>query len=132
MSQAASEKLIDLVKKSELVPPKKLDGFLEKASQKPGGVPADQGKLAELLVEDGLLTRWQADKLLAGKHRGFRLGKYKLLGQIAAVLPAVVGGYAVSAVTLFGLRVEFGVFAVPVTVGWFLAAGTLSAGGFSL
>lgn len=48
--------------------------------------------------------------------------RYKLVGQVAAVLPAVLGGYAVSAVTLFGLRVEFGVFAVPVTVLWFLAA----------
>ena len=41
----------------------------------------DQGRLAELMVEAGLLTRWQADKLLAGKHKGFRLGKYKLLGE---------------------------------------------------
>jgi serine/threonine-protein kinase len=42
----------------------------------------DQNRLTELLVEANLLTRWQADKLLAGKHKGFRLGKYKLLGQI--------------------------------------------------
>lgn len=82
MSQDASEKLIDLVKRSDLVPPKKLDGFLEKVTKAPGGMPGDQEKLAEMLVADGLLTRWQADKLLAGKHRGFRLGKYKLLGQI--------------------------------------------------
>ncbi|TWT95896.1 Serine/threonine-protein kinase PrkC [Botrimarina colliarenosi] len=82
MSQDASDKLIDLVKRSELVPSKKLDSFLEKAAQAPGGVPASQDKVAEMLVADGLLTRWQADKLLAGKHRGFRLGKYKLLGEI--------------------------------------------------
>jgi serine/threonine-protein kinase len=82
MSQDASEKLLDLVKRSDLVTPKKLDGFLEKVAQAPGGMPADQEKLAEMLVADGLLTRWQAEKLLAGKHRGFRLGKYKLLGQI--------------------------------------------------
>lgn len=48
--------------------------------------------------------------------------RFKLVGQIAAVLPAILSGYAMSAVTLFGLRVEFGVFAVPVTVLWFLAA----------
>ena len=82
MSNDASEKLIDLVKRSDLVTPKKLDAFLEKSAQSPGGMPAEQEKVAELLVADGLLTRWQADKLLAGKHRGFRLGKYKLLGQI--------------------------------------------------
>lgn len=48
--------------------------------------------------------------------------RYKLLGQIVAVLPAVFGGYTVSAVTLFGLQIEFGVFGVPLTVLWFLAA----------
>ena len=41
-----------------------------------------QNRLAELLIQANLITRWQADKLLAGKHKGFRLGKYKLLGQI--------------------------------------------------
>jgi len=82
MSQAASDKLIELVKRSDLVPPKKLDGFLAKLASHEHGLPDKQEEIAQLLVEDGLLTRWQADKLLAGKHRGFRLGKYKLLGQI--------------------------------------------------
>lgn len=81
MSEAA-DKLIDLVKRSELVTEKKLDGFLERSVKAPGGLPDDPAKVAEMLIADGLLTRWQADKLLAGKHRGFRLGKYKLLGQI--------------------------------------------------
>lgn len=48
--------------------------------------------------------------------------RYKLLGQIAAVLPAVFGGYTVSAVTLFGIQIDFGVFGMPLTVLWFLAA----------
>lgn len=78
MSQVASDKLIELVKRSDLVPQKKLEKFLRELP----AVPEEQEKLSSLLVEDGLLTQWQADKLLAGKHRGFRLGKYKLLGQI--------------------------------------------------
>lgn len=81
MSQG-SEKLIELVKRSELVPTKKLDGFLEKHASGSASLPEKPEKLAEMLVEDGLLTKWQSDKLLAGKHRGFKLGKYKLLGQI--------------------------------------------------
>ncbi|QDT68323.1 Serine/threonine-protein kinase PrkC [Planctomycetes bacterium MalM25] len=81
MSQG-SEKLIDLVKRSELVPTKKLDGFLEKHASGSASLPDKPEELAKMLVEDGLLTKWQADKLLAGKHRGFKLGKYKLLGQI--------------------------------------------------
>ncbi len=48
--------------------------------------------------------------------------RYKVLGQIGAVLPAVFGGYTISAVSAFGLPVEFGIFAVPVSVLWFLAA----------
>ena len=32
------------------------------------------------------------------------------------------GGYTISAVTLFGQNVEFGIFAAPVTLLWFLAA----------
>ena len=35
------------------------------------------------LITAGLLTRWQCDKLLEGKHKGFFLGKYKLLGHWA-------------------------------------------------
>lgn len=48
--------------------------------------------------------------------------RFKLVGQIVAILPAVFGGYTISAVSAFGLPVEFGIFAVPVTVLWFLAA----------
>ncbi len=36
-------------------------------------------RLAEGLVGAGLLTHWQANKLLAGKSKGFYLGSYRLL-----------------------------------------------------
>ncbi len=36
-------------------------------------------RLAEGLVGADILTRWQANKLLAGKSRGFYLGSYRLL-----------------------------------------------------
>jgi UDP-GlcNAc:undecaprenyl-phosphate GlcNAc-1-phosphate transferase len=49
--------------------------------------------------------------------------RFKLLGQIFAILLAVVGGgYVIDRVVVFGQPVEFGVFAVPVTALWFLAA----------
>ena len=81
MSQVAADKLLELVRRSDLVPAKKLDAFIEKDVAEHGHTE-DQNALSKRLVEAGLLTQWQADKLLAGKHRGFRLGKYKLLGQI--------------------------------------------------
>ncbi|MBN1852810.1 MAG: serine/threonine protein kinase, partial [Pirellulales bacterium] len=39
-------------------------------------------QFTDALVEEKLITRWQADMLLSGKHKGFQLGKYKLLGHI--------------------------------------------------
>lgn len=39
-------------------------------------------QLSDAFVERGWVTRWQADMLLDGKHRGFQLGKYRLLSQL--------------------------------------------------
>jgi serine/threonine protein kinase len=38
---------------------------------------------SDWLVQAGFLTRWQADKLLQARHRGFFLGEYKLRRKIA-------------------------------------------------
>ena len=40
----------------------------------------DAKRLAVFLVKRGELTTWQAEKLLVGKHKGYSLGKYRLLG----------------------------------------------------
>ncbi|MEO1498598.1 MAG: serine/threonine-protein kinase [Planctomycetota bacterium] len=82
MSELDADKLIDLVRRSALIEPKKLDAQLEKLAAAPGGVPKEPAAVSKALIEAGLLTQWQADKLLAGKHKGFKLGKYKLLGAI--------------------------------------------------
>lgn len=42
----------------------------------------DARELAAVLVSRNLVTRWQADKLMQGKHRGFFLGKYRLLSHL--------------------------------------------------
>jgi serine/threonine protein kinase len=83
MTKVATNKFLDLVRRSALVDEVRLTAFLDKATLDHGeALLEDQDKLASLMVEANLLTRWQADKLLAGKHRGFKLGKYKLLGAI--------------------------------------------------
>jgi eukaryotic-like serine/threonine-protein kinase len=83
MTKVTTNKLVDLLRRSNLVDEAKLTAFLESATRTHGEAALeDQNRLANLLIEANLITRWQADKLLAGKHRGFRLGKYKLLGQI--------------------------------------------------
>lgn len=40
---------------------------------------ADAKTFALYLLEKKVLSRWQAENLLKGKHKGFRLGKYRLI-----------------------------------------------------
>jgi serine/threonine-protein kinase len=80
MSKAVAQSFLDLVRRSQLVEEDQLEKFLaEYRKANDGGLPERQEALAEALIEAGLLTDWQADKLLAGKHKGFILGRYKLL-----------------------------------------------------
>ena len=83
MAELTANKLLDLIKRSGLIENDRLTAFLDKLAASSGGsIPDDQQVLAERMMEAGLLSKWQADKLLAGKHKGFRLGKYKLIDQI--------------------------------------------------
>jgi len=78
-----AQSFLDLVKRSQLVEEDQLEKFLaEFRAQNGDELPERQEALAEALVEAELITQWQAEKLLAGKHRGFMLGKYKLLGEL--------------------------------------------------
>jgi eukaryotic-like serine/threonine-protein kinase len=44
------------------------------------GVDLDNANaIADTLIDMQVLTRWQADKVLEGKHKGFFLGSYRLL-----------------------------------------------------
>lgn len=80
MTKAVAQNFIDLVKRSQLVEEEQLEKFLAKLRAKSGGkLPDSQEEIAQALIEADLLTDWQAEKLLSGKHRGFILGKYKLL-----------------------------------------------------
>jgi serine/threonine protein kinase len=82
MTKVTANKLIELLRRSGLVDEVRLTTFLEKTTAEHGDAALEDARMADLLIEAGLVTRWQADKLLAGKHKGFRIGKYKLLGQI--------------------------------------------------
>jgi serine/threonine protein kinase len=70
---------LDLVRRSQLVEDDQLTRFLGTLTGPGGQLPEENEQLAAAMVSAGLLTDWQADKLLAGKHKGFMLGKYKLL-----------------------------------------------------
>ncbi len=83
MSQLTSERFLQMVAKSGLVEPKANERLLEQIREKSGGgLPENPRKLASYFKKEGLLTDWHIEKLLAGKYKGFFLGKYKLLGHI--------------------------------------------------
>ncbi len=80
MSNAVAQSFLDLVRRSQLIEEDQLDKFLaEFTARHDGSMPEAQEKLADALVAAEMITQWQADKLLAGKHKGFVLGKYKLM-----------------------------------------------------
>ena len=83
MTEALTNKLLHNIKRSGLIEEDRLKSFLIKAATDQGGaLPDDPQELSALFVAEGLITEWQAKKLLAGKHRGFLLGKYKLQGEV--------------------------------------------------
>lgn len=79
MPVASVDDLVALVKRSGLVGDDQLERFLA-----PGSRPDDPAELADALAQASLLTPWQRDKLLAGRYKGFFLGKYKILAKLGA------------------------------------------------
>jgi serine/threonine-protein kinase len=71
------ETFLERVRSSGLISPEELQKALE-------GLPeTDRGKVvARALVERGLLTKFQAERLLAGKTGGFLIGQYRILDEL--------------------------------------------------
>lgn len=73
-----AEALIGMLKQSGLVEGDQLDAAV--ARWKSNDIDITRPRLIAIqAVKEELITRWQAEKLLQGKHRGFFLGKYRLL-----------------------------------------------------
>ncbi|OHB79407.1 MAG: hypothetical protein A2V98_13145, partial [Planctomycetes bacterium RBG_16_64_12] len=83
MARRTVDNFLDLVRRSGLVERDQLERVLlhlkKEADRKP---ITDPDYVALRLVEAGLLSRWQCEKLLEGRHKGFFLGKYKLLDHL--------------------------------------------------
>ncbi len=73
-----AESFVAVLKKSGLVESDRLQKAIATYAAG-GGSAEDSAKLAEHLIANGTVTRWQAEKLLQGKHKGYFLGKYRLL-----------------------------------------------------
>lgn len=85
MATLSVDKFVELVRKSGLVEESRLNAVLEEVARdtsEADGETLDSLKLAQKLLDEKLLTPWQCDRLKEGRHKGFVLGKYKLLGLI--------------------------------------------------
>jgi serine/threonine-protein kinase len=75
--------LLDRVRRSGIVPTDRLEGFLV-GVQSSSTLPATPSEMLDRLVEAGMITRFHAERLAEGKYKGFQLGSYLILDQIAA------------------------------------------------
>jgi serine/threonine-protein kinase len=73
-----------LVNKSKLVSRDQLEKAIGQWQQQTGGTTKDWRSLAKILVELNLLTPWQCGNLAKGRHKGFFIGKYKILSLLGA------------------------------------------------
>lgn len=72
------ESFLQVVRQSGLIDKDQLQKLLQDYEARGVDVTKAQS-IADALVGGEVITRWQAEKLLVGKHKGFSLGKYKLL-----------------------------------------------------
>ena len=72
--------VLALVRRAEIADDDVLAGFLTHS----GPVPPTAPDTATRLIQAGILTPFQARLILQGKHRGFKLGPYRILNQIGA------------------------------------------------
>ena len=72
------ETFVAVLKKSVLVDPERLKKVIAGFTPT-GGDGVDATPLVEFLISNNTITRWQSEKLLQGKHKGYFLGKYRLL-----------------------------------------------------
>ncbi len=73
-----AESFLQVVRQSGLIDKDQLSKLLQTYSVCGVDVTKSQD-IANAMIAGDWLTRWQAEKLLAGRHKGFFLGKYRLL-----------------------------------------------------
>lgn len=81
-SEASSPEFVQLIAAAGILPDRVLDDVRLKV--RAGKYPLDPNELARLLIRDGLITDYQAKKLLTGKTGGLRIDKYVILDRIGS------------------------------------------------
>lgn len=80
---ATIEEFHDLVLKSGVLDEQRLDDYFRQL-RAGHPLPTQPAVLADQMVRDGLLTRFQVDLFLQGKYLGFRIGNYTILEMIGS------------------------------------------------
>jgi serine/threonine protein kinase len=75
---ATVDDFLAIVMKSGVVDPGRIDSHLQPL-RAIGKLPESPNALGDLLVSDGLLTRFHVQNFLQGKYLGFTLGNYKII-----------------------------------------------------
>lgn len=72
-------KILETIEKSNLIAPEALSKALDELKTQSGAAALeDDNQIIAKLVDVKLVTSWQADNLMKGRHKGFFLGNYKL------------------------------------------------------
>ncbi len=77
-AKLSSESFLATIRRSGLIEDDRLNVLYAEYTERLNG-EADSTDLAQFLVNRNAVTAWQGEKLLQGKHKGFFLGKYRLL-----------------------------------------------------
>jgi serine/threonine protein kinase len=81
---AAHSPFLDSLRKSQLLTEKSLDAWLGRANRE-GRMPKSDADVAARMVQQRVLTTFQAKQLLAGRYRNFVIrGKYRVLDILGA------------------------------------------------
>jgi serine/threonine protein kinase len=78
-SPATIDAFLEIVRKSNQVDPERLEAYLRQRST---GLPGTPKKLAASLIRARVLTIFQAEQFLLGKHKGFQLAGYRIVERI--------------------------------------------------
>ncbi|MCE9607639.1 MAG: serine/threonine protein kinase [Planctomycetia bacterium] len=85
MSNLTGDQIFELIEKSGLITADSLTKALADFEAEVGPEAKTEGpKFIEYLQRVGLVTEWQSEKLLQGRHKGFFLGNYKLLRHLGS------------------------------------------------
>ncbi len=79
----SADSFLSAVRQSGLVEEGQLKKFWQNFEEA-GKDKQDTEQIVSELVGNNLLSKWQIDKLLQGKHKGFFLGKYKLISLLGS------------------------------------------------